>query len=188
MSRIRQIESLLARYPIAAAALYPGLIALFMFVTAATWLDLAQRRGALADVADLLAQIEARSAAPTRGMEQSEVAAPPGSPFVEGATASVAGASLLQRISAAAAQVGGNIVSSQVELQGRQAKAGFVGVTANLELEPPALAQLLYDLEAGMPFVFVDQLTVQAPEKSANERGGKMRVMLSVSGQWGGAK
>jgi general secretion pathway protein M len=39
-----------------------------------------------------------------------------------------------------------------------------------------------------MPFLFVDQLVVQAPEGSASARGGKLRILLSISGQWRGAK
>ena len=61
---------------------------------------------------------------------------------------------------------------------------------ASCELEQPAVQQLLYDIEAGMPFLFIDQLVVQAPEggTGAEAGGGKMRVLLGVSGQWQGGK
>ena len=49
-----------------------------------------------------------------------------------------------------------------------------------------ALQQLLYDLEAGMPFLFIDQLMVQAPVVGVQE--SRTRVLLSVSGLWGGSK
>jgi general secretion pathway protein M len=41
-----------------------------------------------------------------------------------------------------------------------------------------------------MPFLFVDQLVIQAPEAGAGPEGtgGRMRVLLGVSGQWQGAK
>ena len=39
-----------------------------------------------------------------------------------------------------------------------------------------------------MPFLFVDQLVVQAPQAGTGEDGGRMRVLLGVSGQWQGAK
>lgn len=57
---------------------------------------------------------------------------------------------------------------------------------ASCEIEQVGLQPLLYDLEAAMPFLFVDQLTVQAPTSSAGE--GKLRILLAVSGQWRGAK
>jgi general secretion pathway protein M len=50
------------------------------------------------------------------------------------------------------------------------------------------LQQLLYDLEAGMPFLFIDQLVAQAPETGTGALRGKMRVSILVSGQWQGAK
>jgi len=57
-------------------------------------------------------------------------------------------------------------------------------------MEQPALQKLLYDLEAGMPFLFIDQLDVQVPQTTAlNENGfGRVKVVLGVSGQWQGNK
>ena len=73
---------------------------------------------------------------------------------------------------------------------GTQAKDGFVGLVVSCEMEQPSLQKLLYDLEAGMPFLFVDQLDVQVPQTTAvNENGsGRIRVVLGVSGQWQGNK
>jgi len=47
---------------------------------------------------------------------------------------------------------------------------------------------LLYDLEAGMPFLFVTQLMVQSSQENPVAEGGRLRVLLGVSGQWQGAK
>jgi general secretion pathway protein M len=47
------------------------------------------------------------------------------------------------------------------------------------ELNQPALQPLIYDLEAGMPFL--DQVAVQSPTMSSGE--GKFRILLAVSGQ-----
>jgi general secretion pathway protein M len=47
---------------------------------------------------------------------------------------------------------------------------------------------LLYDLEAGMPFLFIDQLVVQAPSNFDTSAEGKLRVLLTVSRQWKGDK
>jgi general secretion pathway protein M len=57
-------------------------------------------------------------------------------------------------------------------------------------MEQPALQKLLYDLEAGMPFLFVDQLDVQVPQTTAARESstGRVRVVLGVSGQWQGSK
>ena len=113
---------------------------------------------------------------------------PSGSPFLEGATVTVAGAALLQRVTAAVAKFGGNVLSSQVDLQGTQSKTGFLTIIASCDIDQPGLQQLLYDVEAGMPFLFVDQLVVQAPASLAASGDGKLRILLAVSGQWRGAK
>jgi general secretion pathway protein M len=145
----------------------------------------------VADAADTLAQLEGRL--PKRG--GAGASGVTGSPVLEGPTVTVAGASLLQRVAEAITKVGGNILSSQVDLQGPQIKDGFISVTANCDVEQPALQQLLYNLESGMPFLFVDQLVVQAPTAAASSPGAakaaesaKMHVLISVSGQWQAAK
>ena len=112
---------------------------------------------------------------------------PAGSPFLEGASVTLASASLLQRITSAITQAGGSVVSSEVEPQAQRPKDDYVKATATCEVtQVAALQQLLHDLEAGMPFLFVDQLVVEAAPSS--DKGERMRVRLAVSAQWRGAK
>ena len=92
---------------------------------------------------------------------------PTGSPFLEGQTLTVAGAALLQRVADAVTKVGGNVLSSQVDVQGVQAKDGYVSVLASCEVEQAAMQRLLYDLEAGMPFLFIEQFVAQSPQTDA---------------------
>ena len=114
--------------------------------------------------------------------------APAGSPFLEGPTVTVAGAALLQRVADAVTKVGGNVLSSQVDVQGVQAKDGFVNVLASCEIDPTALQKLLYDLEAGMPYLFVEQMVAQSPQATSMQEGGRMRLLLGVAGRWQGEK
>jgi general secretion pathway protein M len=72
-------------------------------------------------------------------------------------------------------------------LQERQSKTGFISVIASCEVDQPGLQKLLYDLEAGTPFLFVDQLVVQSPVSAANSPAGKLRLLIRVSGRWRGA-
>ena len=73
-------------------------------------------------------------------------------------------------------------------MQGVQAKDGFVSVLASCELDHAALQRLLYDLEAGMPFLFIEQMVAQSPQTAAPQEGGRMRLLLAVSGRWQGDK
>lgn len=187
MSEQNPVQRVVLRFPRAAVAAYVVLLLVFI---AGTWnviADIMQQRADVAAADDILGRLEGRRPTSSRAGVSGGVV-PSGSPTLEGRTVTIAGASLLQRLAAAVGKVGGNVLSSQVELQGPQAKAGFVSVIANCELDQPALQKLLYDLEAGMPFLFIDQLVVQAPLAAANEGEGRMRIMLAVSGQWQGAK
>jgi general secretion pathway protein M len=188
MSTGHSITRTLTHSPLIAVVLYVaaigGLIATAGFAVA----NILDHQHALAQTSDLLDQLQGRRG---RGAASSPLAAEhPGTPFLEGPTVTVAGATLLQRVAAAVSSVGGTIQSSQVDILGTQAKDGFVGLLVSCEMEQPALQKLLYDLEVGMPFLFVDQLDVQVPQTTAaNDSGvGKIRVVLGVSGQWQGNK
>jgi general secretion pathway protein M len=134
----------------------------------------------VAAASEILTRIELRD--PPRALAvRTDVSVPVGSPFLEGPSASVAGAALLQRVTAATKRMNGNTLSSQIDLPGPQSKAGFIKATSSFEIDPGQLQPLLYDLEAGMPFLFVDELVIQAPSTSTS--GGKLRVTLGISGQ-----
>jgi len=149
--------------------------------------DILDRRHAIAAASDLLAQLEGRKPSPlAAGAAAAQI--PTGSPFLEGQTLTVAGAALLQRVADAVNKVGGNVLSSQVDVQGVQAKDGFVSVLASCELDHAALQRLLYDLEAGMPFLFLEQVVAQSPQTASPQEGGRMRLLLAVSGRWQGEK
>ena len=107
-----------------------------------------------------------------------------GSPFLDGQTVTIAGAALQQRVEGAVAKAGGALMSSQVDLDGPDAKKGFVGLTASIELPQPAVQTILYDIEAGMPYLFVDKLSIQSPEVFGEPESGRMRMTIGVVGQW----
>jgi general secretion pathway protein M len=185
------IKNYLTRSPLIAVTVYLGLMTALATATWGALADVLERRAEVTAARDTLAQMEGRKPAPVRSSNDAPdniATVPPGSAFLEGPTVTVAGATLLQRVAVAVTKVGGSVLSSQVELQGPQSKAGFIGVIASCELDQPALQQLLYDLEAGMPFLFVEQLAVQAPVAVSSTREGKLRVQLTVYGQWQGEK
>jgi general secretion pathway protein M len=173
--------------PATAAALYGLVVVALLWLIASSIVDLLARYDQLNGAATMLAQFEGRTARADRRGENNP-ATPGGSAFLEGKTVTVAGAALVQRVAGAITKVGGNVLSTQVELQGSQSKAGFISVATSCEIEQPAVQQLLYDLEAGFPFLFVEQLVVQAPVAVATTGEGKLRVLLTVSGQWQGSK
>src|SRR5581483_6544775 len=139
------------------------------------------QRAALAGSTEVLDRLEAHRQ--NADVNAPAGAVPAGSPFLIGETVTVAGAALLQRVASAITRFGGSIQSSQVDVQG-QAKGNFVTLVVSCEIEQASLQKLLYDIEAGMPFLFVDQLVVQAPQSAAT--GSRMNLLLAVSGRWSG--
>jgi general secretion pathway protein M len=187
MTSPRPLIRRLARHPVVAVACYVGAVLALTVTTWAAVTDIQQRQAAIAAANDILGQIEGRRTA-TGDSEAAAGTIPIGSPFLEGQTVTVAGAAILQRVASAVRRYGGNVLSSQVELEGTQSKGGLVSVTVSCEVDQPDLQRLLYDLEAGMPFLFVNQLAVQSGQGNAVADGGRLRVLLAVSGQWQGAK
>lgn len=188
MIRAQPISKLFAQSHASAAL---GYVAIVLGCGVVAWLALASFADDYADfsaASSRLDEIEGRKSSADNSGGSSSGQAASGSPFLEGPTITVAGADLQQRVVAAVQKVGGAVLSSQVDLQGAQSTKGFVSLTATCEIEQAVLQQLLYDLEAGMPFLFIDQLVVQAPQSSGGAEGARMRVQIDVSGQWQVAK
>ncbi len=170
-----------------AAAIYVATMVIFVV---AIWMAISsvlERQAIVASAEDVLARLEGRipSTANTAGSPFG--AAPPGSPFLRGQTMTVAGAALLERIAGAVTKVGGSVLSSQVDLQKADAQGGgWISLIVSCDVEPASLQQLLYDIEAGMPFLFLEQLVAQAPV--IGDEQTRMHVLFTVSGQWEGRK
>jgi len=131
----------------------------------------------------ILARLDQQMGRTTRRSDAA-TAAVNGPPFLSGKTITIAGAALQERVEAAVKKAGGNVLSSQIDLQGPRSGEGFVGLTESLEIDQSALQPLLYDLEAGMPYLFVENLAIQAPQAFGEADGTPMRVLMGVSGQW----
>lgn len=179
------MQRYLARYPTTSAALYSVILIGFAVAVGLSLLDMMEHYRSIGQSTDLLARLEER---PDGMALQGRIDArdmPPGSPFLEGSSATVASAALLQRVLAAVTRVGGNVLSSEVAPQSAD-KDKYLKVNVTCELNQEVVQALLYDLEAGMPFLFVNQLVLQAPPSTSERKS--MHVSLAVSGLWPGAK
>ena len=156
-----------------------GLLAISLLLVA----DLRDKAAEIAAAQMRLDQLSERSR-PSLSSSIASNAGVSGSPFLDGQTITIAGAALQQRVEAAVAKAGGALMSSQVQLDGPDAKNGFVGLTASMEVSQPAVQTILYDVEAGMPYLFVDTLSIQSPEVFGEPESGRMRMTIGVAGQW----
>lgn len=185
MAADQRIDRFLADNPFVAAA---GYVVIVLALIATAWLSVSSlntRRATVQAAEDMLARLEGRRTQPGLSPTIAQPAAPTGSVFLEGPTVTVAAAALLQRIATAVNKLGGNVLSSQIEMKDATSKERAIGLIASCEIEQARLQDLLYDIEAGMPFLFIDQLVIQGPSGEAGE-GSRLRVLMSVSGHWEG--
>jgi len=179
------LRGIFVNSPAAAAVLYAVTIAGLIWLGGAAVVDLLAQYQQLDDANAQVAQFAGRKR-PGGAPAGSTSTAPGGSVFVEGRTVTIAGAALVQRLTEAITKVGGSVLSTQVDLPAARGGENLISVVASCELEQPALQQLLYDIEAGLPFLFVDQLHVQQSLAAAASGAGRLRVLVTVSGQWQG--
>ena len=168
--------------PSIAAAIYGGLLIVLIAATALPIKSLLDQRSEVDSLADTLRLLDAHSMAAAHQGGNGDPGMT-GSAFLEAPTVTVAGAALLQRLSDVVTRHGGSVSSSQLDMQGPRAKEGQISATANFEAGQPDLQSILYELEAGMPCLFVDELVVEGNAPTAAS-SGKLRVLITVSGQW----
>ena len=110
----------LAGSPLIAVTLYVAIAGALLLMTGLSIAEILAHRQALAQTSDLLDQFRGRKGGAKNAA--AALAEHPGTPFLEGPTVTVAGANLLQRVSAAVGKVGGHVHSSQVDVSGAQVK------------------------------------------------------------------
>lgn len=187
MSSLSAPAKFVVSSPLLATVAYVSVVIVLVFTVVTSISDLIDQRSEVAASANMLEQLEGHRSEVKRNAS-GEAGMPSGSAYLEGATVTIAGATLLQRVATAVANRGGNVLSTQLDVQSPSSKPGFLSMIASCEMEQSQLQRLLYDLEAGMPFLFIDQLVIQTPTAASGTQSGKLRVLLGVSGQWRGAK
>ncbi len=163
-----------------AAAAYGG--AIVCFLAGSLWLidDLKSTRDRTIQASLRLDQLSRRSPRlPSRTSDEAVR-----SLFLSGHTMTIAAATLEQRVKETVERSGGALTSSQVEPDGPDAKDGFVRLTASIEVDQSAIQAILYEIEAGTPYLFVDKLSIQSPEDFGEPETGRFRMTLAVVGQW----
>ncbi len=166
-----------------AVVAYIGVVIVLSAISLLLVADLRDKAAEIAEAQMRLDQLSERSQ-PALSASIASNSGVSGSPFLDGRTITIAGAALQQRIEATVAKAGGALMSSQVELDGPDAKNGFVNLSASMEVTQPAVQTILYDIEAGMPYLFVDKLSIQSPEVFGEPETGRMRMTVGVVGQW----
>jgi len=179
MISVQSINGYVTRHRNLSGLIYVGLIVGCLVIIMSALSDIADRYRARNASLEMLSRFESRN-------QLSSKQRPPGSPFLEGQTLTTAGAALLQRITSIIINAGGTLVSSEIVQRGPPSRDGYVTALVTCELEQESLQKVLYEIEAGVPYLFIDQLQVQTLLEAG--QGGRLRVLLGATGFWTGAK
>ena len=168
----RHIQELLALFSFL-ALMAIGILWIMFNIT-----DLNEKSAALALAQSTLSRLETRHAAASKAPD-SQQPEPEGSPFLEGESLTVAGAGLHSHIIGLILANGGFVTSSQSDLQSAKPEDTSLRLSVNFDIAYPNIQPLLYQIEAGKPYLFVEKLDLDAPEGE-----GPMKASLVVSGMW----
>lgn len=140
----------------------------------------------LAERQEVLARLEARL--PSGGSARPGAAASvaPPAAFLEAPTEGLAGAQLQAYLSQVALNQRAVVISSGVQATAREDASETIRVQATLDIPLKSLQAMLYQLESGTPYVFVEGLNIQPPS-SAAQHGAQdpvLRVTLKLRSVW----
>ena len=144
--------------------------------------DAAQELDARSEV---LSQLEAHLKARNDARPKSGAVAPAGA-FLTAQTQGLAGAQLEAYLQQTAAAQRATVISSGVDPTRHDDRPDSIRLQVTLEMNLKALQAMLYQLESGTPYVFVDSLTVQIPGTGAQRavEDPLLRVTLGLRAIW----
>ena len=136
----------------------------------------------LAERRELLSRLQSKIRADAG---RSNVAAPPAA-FMDAATQGIASAKLQAHLAQLAELQHAGLMSSGGEAAKRDEAPDTIRLQATLEMNLNALRAMLYQLESGTPYVFVDALTVQPASATAGHviEDPLLRATLSLRAFW----
>jgi general secretion pathway protein M len=132
---------------------------------------------------EMVAQLEARARANGPGRS---VGAAPATAFLDAPTQGLAGAQLQAYLAQTASAQQAGIVSSGLEPTKREDTPDTIRLQATIEAGLVPLQAILYGLESGTPYVFVEALTIQPAATAAGRppEDPLLRATLSVRAFW----
>jgi hypothetical protein len=153
-------------------------------------LALKARSDAAADLLEAQTQLDRLLVAERRGAAKANgsfrLGAAPAEAFLDAQTPGLATAQLEAHLSKVAASLRASLVSSSAQQADRADGSDMIRVQANVEVDYEALPALLYKLESGEPYVFVESLILRPVNAVQNrsEQGSLIRASLGLKALW----
>jgi general secretion pathway protein M len=165
-----------------------ALAALLLVCIVAIAVSFQMRSDAVQDLAErgeLLSRIEARAKASSDARARSGAVAPAAA-FLDAPTQGLAGAQLQAHVEQMAGIHRAVVITSSIEPAKREDPPDSIRLQATLDLSLQALQALLYQLESGTPYVFVDSLAVQI-SGATSQRAAEdplLRISFGLRAVW----
>jgi general secretion pathway protein M len=162
--------------------------AVLLACAGAAAISLAERADAVQELAvgsDLLVRLDARVKS-TRDARARSGAAAPAAAFLDASTQGLAGAQMQAYLQGIAGPQHAILISSGVEPTKREDPPDSIRLQASLEAGLRDLHALLYQLESGTPYVFVESLAVQL-SGGASQRDAEdplLRITVELRAVW----
>ena len=118
------------------------------------------------------------------GAERRDRTTAPSAAFLDAPTAGLATAHLQAYLSEVASSQNAILSSYGVEPARRDDPPDSIRIQATLELGQKALQGLLYQLESGTPYVFVDLMTLQPASTAGTAGDPALRLTLNLRALW----
>jgi general secretion pathway protein M len=136
----------------------------------------------LAERRELLSRLETRM----RADKDRSIAAAPPTAFLDAPTQGIASAQLQAYLAQLADLQHAGLMSSGGEAAKRDEAPDTIRLQATLDMNLRALQGMLFQLESGTPYVFVDALTVQPTSATAGRiiEDPQLRATLSLRAFW----
>ncbi len=139
----------------------------------------------LVDRQDMLARLQAQAARqPVSRSSQLVAGTAPAAAFIAAPTAGLASAQLQTHIEQVAASQQATLMSSGVDTAAHDATPDAIRMQATLDLHLKSLQALLYQLESGTPYVFVETLSVQPSASEAGSDDPTLHLTVGVRALW----
>lgn len=165
-----------------------GLCGLFLACALAIVIALQVRAEALDNLArqrDQLGSLDARTRTASDRRRQTQVRSAPELAFLDAPTSGLATAQFQAYLSQIVTDQHAVLVSTGVRPADRDDKSDAIRLQISLNATLPALQALLYRLEAGIPYIFVDTLSMQ-PSGSGERAAADpvLKVNLTLHAFW----
>jgi general secretion pathway protein M len=138
----------------------------------------------LADRQDLIARLQVQAVRPSETHGRLVAGTAPPDAFIDAPTAGLAAAQLQTHIENVAAEQHATLLSSGMEATAREDAPDAIRLQATLELKLKSLQAMLYRLESGMPYVFVETFAVQPSTTEGGDEDPSLRLTIGVRAIW----